>query len=676
MQSIGWYLKRLQAMSPGEVVWRIGSLARDQFDRVRIPLGLVPKADSAPRTECHEGVAGFAVSDFEPSNWKAGVPEAVGDVWLRELTARADKLAEGYLSFFDLEDKFLGNPIDWHFDHAAGKATSRGAIQSVDYRDFDRNGDCKLVWEPNRHHHLVVLARAYRATGERRYAEAVIGQLESWMAQNPFGYGMNWRSPLELGVRLINWVWAIDLIRDSGLAGGDFYARFRQSAFLHCWETARKFSKGSSANNHLVGEAAGVYVAASYFKTFRRSEAWRREAKKILCREIEAQTYRDGCIREHGLGYQFFVLQFYILSGLVGRWTGDDYPPAYWERIERMIEFVAALSEGGEQLPMFGDRDDGYVLDLGERPEDVAALLSLGALLFDRSDFKARAKGLSQTALWLLGESAAERFEALPAARAEGALVSRSFPESGYHLLQAGKPGEGAVSLFFDCAELGYGSIAAHGHADALSIALRLERKDVLVDPGTFDYFTYPEWRQYFRKSVSHNTLMVDGMDQSELQGAFLWGRRANATLEEWNQEGDRCRIVASHDGYTRLADPAIHRRSVLLRGSEGRIDITDEVICRGTHEISIGFQFSEYCRLHPRGDHLYEVRLEGLDKGLSFAFPESLEVIVYEGSEDPKGGWVSRGYHCKTPAPQLLLRGRATGSASFATVIRVIDSL
>lgn len=673
MQSIGWYYKRLQAMSLDEVAWRLKSLVRDQLDRLRVPLDLLPGPGGSPTAELEAGASGFTVGKLRLGGWggSSGSPETAA--WCQRLVARAEQIAAGRLSFFDLEAKSLGEPILWNHDHGAGKPTSMGPIQSVDYRDFRRNGDCKLVWEPNRHHHLVVLARAYRATGERRYAEAVAHQLTSWMEQNPFGYGMNWRSPLELGVRLINWVWAIDLIRDSGVLDGAFYGRFRHNAFLHCWETARKYSKGSSANNHLVGEAAGVYVGASYFPSFSLSEKWRREAKAILCREIMAQTYSDGCIREHGLGYQFFVLQFYLICGLVGRWTHDEFPDAYWRRIERMIEFVAALAEGGEQLPMFGDRDDGYVLDLGDRPEQVEALLSLAALVFSRGDFKRRAGPLSQTAYWLLGPTAVEDYARLAdAPPVTEALRSQSFPESGYHLLQAGRPGEGALSLFFDCAELGYGAIAAHGHADALSFALRLDGRDVLVDPGTYDYFSYPEWRQYFRKTCSHNTLMVDEQDQSELQGTFLWGRRATCRLEDWQVDGATTVVVGSHDGYRRLSDPVIHRRTLRLLGEKGEIEILDELECRQPHRVTLGFQFAEQCALEPSGADGYRVRIEGLARHLLFNCPQGLAARIYQGSDSPKGGWVSRGYHRKTPAPQLVLQGEISGTTRFTTRIVV----
>lgn len=135
----------------------------------------------------------------------------------------------------------------------------------LDYRDLRVTGDAKVVWEPIRHHHLVVLARAYRATGDVRYASAVVEQLESWLEQCPFGQGMNWRSPLELAIRLINWVWAVDLIREAGLVKGMLQACLRQAAYLHLWEITRKYSRGSSANNHRIGEAAGVFTASSSF---------------------------------------------------------------------------------------------------------------------------------------------------------------------------------------------------------------------------------------------------------------------------------------------------------------------------------------------------------------------------------------------------------------------------
>jgi len=104
--------------------------------------------------------------------------------------------------------------------------------------------------------------RAYRLTGETRFAQAVAEQIDSWLEQNPFGIGMNWRSGLELAIRLISWVWALDLIEGSGVVDQRLRHRILDSAARHIWEIDRKYSRGSSVNNHLIGEAAGVFVAA------------------------------------------------------------------------------------------------------------------------------------------------------------------------------------------------------------------------------------------------------------------------------------------------------------------------------------------------------------------------------------------------------------------------------
>ena len=127
-------------------------------------------------------------------------------------------------------------------------------------------------------------------------------QLDGWMRRNPFGMGMNWRSPMEMAIRLINWVWAIDLIREAGLIKGEFRGRLLNAVYRHLWDIARKFSRGSSANNHLIGEAAGVFIGAGYFRNLKKAGKWRAKGRKILLAEVETQTFPDGGNREQAIG--------------------------------------------------------------------------------------------------------------------------------------------------------------------------------------------------------------------------------------------------------------------------------------------------------------------------------------------------------------------------------------
>lgn len=651
-------------MSGGELAWRAAARLADVELWGRLALKLEPR----PRVFETGGVGicadpGFRVSDMNVGEWAS--PEDVDERgWRDRLVAHAEQVAGHRLSFLGLVDAHLGDPIDWNRDHESGRQAPLRFAPLIDYRDYRVAGDAKIVWELNRHHHLVVLGRAYRATGEIHYAAAIVEQLESWFEQCPFGRGMNWRSPLELAIRLINWVWAIDLIRDSGLVSGQFRARLRRVVYLHLWEITRQYSRGSSANNHRIGEATGVFIATSYFRDLDDGGGWRGESRRILDEEIVAQTYPDGGSREQAVSYHAFVLQFLLLAGLVARKTGEDFPARYWSRLERMIEFLGVLSEGANAPPMTGDSDDGYVLDLGDSRE-LRSLFCVGAGLFRRAEFRTWAGGYAETGRWLLGRSSRGEFDALASASGPELLVSRSLPDSGYYLLQCGNKGcDDRISVVFDCGNLGFKSIAAHGHADALSFSLRAFGSDVFVDPGTYDYFTYPAWRAYFRSTRAHSTVEVDGLDQSVMLGPFMWGSRARARCVAWEPKTQGGRVMGEHDGYTRLEDPVLHRRTLELDERSRVLTIRDEIVARQTHEVTAYFHLAEDAVLNAERANRYQIAVRGGTVTLEVDARFAVDILA--GSDEPIGGWVSRGYHRKIPSTTIAARARCDGSTGF----------
>ncbi len=664
MQTLEWYVRRLRSMTPQEILWRAGTAARGSVDRLRHGLGMRP--GGGRRFAAGAGLVApppFRVPGERPHGDQA-------PAWIDRLRSAADEVAAHRLSFFNLRSQFLGDPIDWHRDHWLQKSAPVVYAPTIDYRDTREAGDCKLVWEPNRHHQLVVLARAWRATGERRYADAVLAQLDSWLRANPFGAGMNWRSSLELGIRLINWVWALDLVRDAGPIDADLRRRLLESVYLHCWTNARSYSRGSSANNHLIGEAAGVYVATAYFPDMPGATRWRSQARAILLRELLRQSYPSGCTREQAIGYQMFVLEFYVACGLVARWSGEDFPPEYWQRVEQMIAFLGELLDGGDTLPFFGDADDGCVLDLGRAARDPRDLLAIGAILFGRADFKASAGALREPAWWLFGAAGARTYDALAPVVA-AALPSRAYADAGYYLLQCGNhSGTDRISVLFDCGEHGLGPIAAHGHADALSFVLRAFGTDVFVDPGTYDYFTYPAWRSYFRSTRAHNTVELDGVDQSTMLGPFMWGQRARSRCLEWQAAGDIAAVRGEHDGYMRLAAPALHRRSLRLDAATRTLTIDDEIVSPGAHQLALHFHLAEHCRIEPPAGQRCRIRVGA--HHVTLTVDPALELAVLPSSENPIQGWVSRGYHHKVAAPLLVARGRSSGTTRLRCTIEV----
>ena len=664
MPPVRWYVNRLRGMSPGEIAWRARSAVRDLDDRWRAAAGRFPPPRPLRIPVARADVAPIFLSDAAPGLLAAGAAGSVERGWVDALSRRADALAAHRLTFFNLENRHAGDPIDWNRDHETGRKAPTSFSASIDYRVASGAGDAKVVWEPNRHQHLVVLGRAYRATGGIRYAAAAIEQLASWLDQCPFAYGMNWRSPLELAIRAINWVWTYDLLRPSGLFRAEIEERFFRSLDLHVWDISRKYSQGSSANNHLIGEAAGVFIATTYFPWLPDADALRERSRRILDEEILAQTYPDGGSREQAFGYHLFVTQLFLQALATARRAGQNFSAAYCARLEQMLEFVLEMSDAGP-LPMIGDADDGYVVDLDDAPTQPGSVLALAAVLLERPDFQ-RADDTRQAAFWTTG-----RISDPPVEPATRALVPRAFPHTGYYLLQSGTRGSGdEVSVLFDCAELGFGALAAHGHADALSISVRAFGGDLLVDPGTYDYFSYPDWREYLRGTRAHNTLVVDDADQSVRLGPFMWGARAHARCLDWLSTPSRMRVSGEHDGYSRLPDPVHHRRTVELDAGTREITIVDEILMTGSHHVAVYLHFAERCRIEHRGG-----RQLAAHAGEGVAHVEidpALRISLVRGDASPAGGWVSRGYHRRTPATTVRAEAVLQGSARLVTRLRL----
>jgi hypothetical protein len=338
-----------------------------------------------------------------------------------------------------------------------------------------------------------------------------------------------------------------------------------------------------------------------------------------------------------------------------------------------MMEFAGVLTEGGGSIPMFGDSDDGYVLDLGDARGGIHSLLSVGAVLFGRPELKAWSGGYKEPVRWLLGATSRAEFEGIKLVEADKPLQSNACGDSGHYLIQSGRAGSRErLSVLVDCGELGFGPIAAHGHADALSFTLRAFGEDVFVDPGTFDYFSSRPWREYFRSTKAHNTVVVDDADQSVALGLFLWGRRAQSRCVRWEPWGDGGIVVGEHDGYARLNDPVTHRRSVALRGADRTVTIQDELLARGRHAVALYFHLAVGAALKAVRADRCEISMAGGD--LVLEMDPRLRIETLQGAEQPIGGWVSPGYHRKTPALSIIGRGVCEGNSTLTCRITIGD--
>ncbi|HWN45808.1 MAG TPA: alginate lyase family protein [Steroidobacteraceae bacterium] len=651
MQQPGWYLQRLKGMSGAEVAHR---LAR----KVRLLSQKFVSNELPPRDEAARDLR------FLPP-FLCVAPE--------HLTAAADRVLAGKFSFFDLTDCDLGSPPQWNRDPLTRRAAGARRASAIDYRDEREVGNIKYLWEPNRHLHLPLLAQAHALTGDQQYAVGIQAHIDSWIEQCPEGWGPNWVSPLELGIRLINWSITWQLLGGmraklfTSPDGAAFRERWLRSIYQHVRMIAGNLSRFSSANNHLVGEAAGVYVAASTWPLWPQMAEWGERCRLVLEDECHKQNAPDGGNREQAFAYQTFVLDFLLIAGLAARGRGEDFSPVYWRRIETMIDFLASMTSVTGNLPMIGDADDGYVVKLAAEPgfSPHISQIVTGAVLFGREDLASKAGALDGKTATLLGVEAVRRLAQLRIRGRHGFRPRMQFPESGYYLLGTAFETPDEVRLLVDSGSLGYLSIAAHGHADALSFVLSIGDREILVDPGTYAYHTEPSWRRYFRSTLAHNTVGIDGEDQSVQAGNFMWTHHAQARCIEFETGTERQRFVGEHYGYQRLTDPVAHRREIVHDARRQLIEVTDMLRCDREHRARRSWHFAEDCVVERAGSGL---KITSGATQLIFEPRETLDSIeVHRGGGPEQGGWVSRSFGHKQPCTTV----HWNSSISGVTVLR-----
>ena len=622
---LSWMVNRLRCMSVGELGYRLRQASVRGLEK-RGVLGW-----EAPLAKAR-GLA-LAVKGSPPLD--AAETEA--------LLADADRIRAGHVLLFADRRFDVGALPEWNRDPDSGILGPSGFAGDIAVTDRQQVGDIKHVWELNRHLQLVRLAQAFAVSGDPIYANALAAQLRSWLDQCPTMRGPNWTSSLEMGIRLINWslVWQLLGGEHSTLFATEDGERLRadwlESIHAHCRCIARHLSRHSSANNHLIGELAGLYVGASTWQCWSASSRWIAQARDELEHEAIAQFSRDGVNREQAFAYHVFSTEFLFVAGLVGQACGRPFSRAYWDSLQRALRFLRSVRDVGGKLPMVGDADDGIVFRLDAGNEDRAAqLLALGdAVLHGGASTHPGVR-------WLLHALPGPR----PDVRALEPATGWAFPDGGYLLFGAHFGGPHEIKGMVDCGPLGYLGIAAHGHADALALTLSVAGEECLVDPGTYSYWQDQKWRDYFRGTSAHNTVRVDGLDQSVSGGRFMWLRKAAAAIERMPRSPGDFDFRGSHDGYLRLPDPLRHLRSVRFDAAAATLVVTDEVAAAKNHKLEQFWHFApglevslSSAGLQVRGKK-FDMQVQVSGKGLA------LELV--RGSEDPPLGWYSRSYEAR----------------------------
>jgi hypothetical protein len=567
--------------------------------------------------------------------------------------AEADHVVAHRVDFLGSGLVDLGPEIDWHRDFKSGYRWPELFYQDVEVTRLDDESDAKVPWELSRCHHLLTLARAARLFEHERYAAEFESQLASWLDANPAGVGINWTTPMEVGIRAVNLVWAVATLEEWRPLDAQLRERLIASLRWHGRHTEANL-EGTPylRSNHYLGDILGLLVLGSVLDGEPAAPRWSKFARREFEREIAKQVYPDGVSFEGSLAYHGLVLEMFLLASYLAAWAGAPLSEDFHRRLDRMVAVSRNARHGTGRIPLFGDQDSGRILPEGfARPPTHDNLLWLAAALGGKT--KPFEEPVHPEVAWTFGIGPWRRAGELQVAPP---TRSAAFPDGGVFVLRSNR-----THVVVRCGDVGQNGSGGHSHNDVLSYEFSIDGVPLIVDSGTYAYTFDADARNEFRSTRAHNTVCIDGAEIHPLDPGrvFELRRFAQPTIEVCDLSDDRMELVGSHDGYRRLRPPCLHRRRFSLAAASGELAIRDEIAGADTHHIQSFVHLASGARVCHAGESNFEVELRQVQVGISFSGVDDGELKIDEG-------WISDRYGVRE-------RARVLVASSFRTLPAIL---
>ncbi|HEY60186.1 MAG TPA: hypothetical protein G4N92_05835 [Anaerolineae bacterium] len=399
--------------------------------------------------------------------------------------------------------------------------------------------DIKYIWEPARFGWTYPLGRAYLLTNDDSYAQSFWQLFGAFEESNPANMGQNWTSAQEVALRLMAMVFAAHIFNNAESTSQRKFQNLIQAIVTHadripltiCYAQAQN-------NNHWLTEGVALFTAGTFLKEYPKASQWRKLGWKWFNQAIKKQITDDGIYIQHSMNYHRLMLHSSLWMQMVTKAMGGTLPLSTVEKLAAATRWLLAqIDPISGQAPNLGHNDGSLILPLSTaeyydfRPvAQSSSRAFLGKAYLPTGPW-------DELSLWL-GLDITDtpvKIQAHPFTPA----VLRIGDKQSYAILRA----------------TNFNSRPAH--ADQLHVDLWFKGHNVALDAGTYQYNAPPPWENALASTLVHNTISIDGKDQMQRAGRFLWLDWAQAKVIKYTDE----EIIADHDGYQKIG--IIHRRSL-----------------------------------------------------------------------------------------------------------------
>ncbi len=518
----------------------------------------------------------------------------------------ANRLIHGPITIFQ-QPCSLKTPALWHEDpltHRSWPVETHFTRFRVFHPSRDGITDIRRLWEVGRFGWALPLARAFASTGRADYARAWSGYVTSFIETNPPEFGPHWLNAMEVSIRAIQWCRALALffsrqIPPGGTKNHSSSELLNLNLLLPSLLVHGRYIRAHpewtpyGRTNHYLANLIGLLTLSVFIPQFRESEEWQSFAKQRLIHEIKIQTNGDSFHAEASTSYHRFALELYTLAAAMNQHHRLGFPPSFHKRVREMLK-VDMMIRGVDDLdPRIGDDDSGTIFP------QIPPSTSSRRMLIDLISLKS-----------------------------QPAETSTALRQSGIYILRSK-----SISCHIACGPNGQQGVGGHAHNDKLSIVLTVKGRPIVVDPGTCCYSADIRLRDRFRSTAMHNTITINGQEQSPLEDWRKLRDRAHARCLAWHDSADETFFLGRHIGYKKLK--RIHRRTIQLNKRHHQLFVLDEIEGEGFHTLDFHLHFASWITRENMRVKSGCVRLPGGE----FIFPETLLPEILDTTVSPVYG-------------------------------------
>ena len=468
----------------------------------------------------------------------------------------------GYFRIFNSEPVFIGNKPEWHTDFNADYQFPLKPAPLMRW-EIGKGYDCRIPWELSRFQFVPCMLEVSRRKGNSNCIRTIEKLLEDWQINNPRGWGINWASGMEIGLRSINILLFV-------ASDKEFSRKFSSMLWQHLleiYELDIRKPKRKRHNHILVSAVCAVTLSLAFRNT--RSTRILEKACKLLHSEIKHQFRLDGGNFESSSNYHRYSLEAILFLFAVVNSLDEECIPdcllklkqdnEILERVDRAIGLSNSFTERFRSSPRIGDQDDARVFFYKDyfnwEPTDHSYLVEMYEIIFSK------------------------RFESPRTEGKEGIV----YPDSGLCIYSNSSY---SICLYSTPVDRLAGG---HTHCDKCSMILDVGGFPVFVDSGTGTYIPDPELRNQLRSTEAHNTVSIDEIEQMEIDPTKVFMIPGPLDTVVSMKEGeDVIEFYASHSGYCRRENLNTVERRIWCLGD--RINVTDLINGTGEYAVTVNF--------------------------------------------------------------------------------------